>query len=192
MTPTLETARLWLRPIGLHDAAQIQAVFPQWDVVQFLASSVPWPYPPDGAATYLERVLLPEIERGEHWSWSLRPKSEPDTLIGVIGLMASEDNNRGFWLDPRWRGQGLMTEACDAVNDFWFDVLKRPVLRVPKAVANVRSRRVSERQGMRRIGQLERDYVAGRLPAELWEITADEWRRRRGSRSASRPDSAGP
>lgn len=27
------------------------------------------------------------------------------------------------------------------------------------------------------IHTVERDYVAGRLPAEVWEITADEWRR---------------
>jgi ribosomal-protein-alanine N-acetyltransferase len=29
---------------------------------------------------------------------------------------------------------------------------------------------------MRVIATLERDYVCGRLPAELWEITAEEWR----------------
>jgi len=26
----------------------------------------------------------------------------------------------------------------------------------------------------------ERDYVSGRMPVDVWEITADEWRRRRG------------
>jgi hypothetical protein len=36
-----------------------------------------------------------------------------------------------------------MTEACDAVTDYWFDVLREPVLRVPKA-ANGASRRISE------------------------------------------------
>jgi hypothetical protein len=32
---------------------------------------------------------------------------------------------------------------------------------------------------MRIIQTGERDYVAGRLPAEVWEITANEWRRYR-------------
>jgi [ribosomal protein S5]-alanine N-acetyltransferase len=32
---------------------------------------------------------------------------------------------------------------------------------------------------MRLIDVLERDYVSGRLLAELWEITAEEWRGRR-------------
>jgi ribosomal-protein-alanine N-acetyltransferase len=72
-----------------------------------------------------------------------------------------------------------MTEACDAVTDYWFEVLKFPVLRVPKAVANAGSRRISEKQGMRVIAREERDYVSGSLPSEIWEITAEEWRRRK-------------
>jgi hypothetical protein len=50
---------------------------------------------------------------------------------------------------------------------------------VGKAIANTASRRISEKQGMRVIRVTERDYVCGRLPAEIWEITADEWRARR-------------
>jgi ribosomal-protein-alanine N-acetyltransferase len=72
-----------------------------------------------------------------------------------------------------------MTEACAAVTDFWFEVLKFLVLRATKATANGASRRISEKQGMRVIERMERDYVCGRLPAELWEITAEEWRARK-------------
>ena len=72
-----------------------------------------------------------------------------------------------------------MTEACNAVTDYWFDALKFPVLRVPKAVPNIASRRISEKQGMRVIATEERDYVSGRLMSEIWEITAKEWRARR-------------
>jgi RimJ/RimL family protein N-acetyltransferase len=72
-----------------------------------------------------------------------------------------------------------MTEACQAVTDFWFDTLNFPVLRAPKAVANVASRRISEKQGMRLIATEDRDYVSGRFPSEIWEITAQEWRARK-------------
>ena len=51
-----------------------------------------------------------------------------------------------------------------------------PVLRVAKAAGNLASRRISEKQGMRLVGTGERDYVSGRLPSEMWEITAEEWR----------------
>ena len=71
-----------------------------------------------------------------------------------------------------------MTEACEAATDFWFNTLKFLVLRVPKAVANVASRRISEKSGMRIVAREERDYVSGRLPTEIWEITAEEWNAR--------------
>jgi len=72
-----------------------------------------------------------------------------------------------------------MTEACEAVTDFWFNTLKFSVLRVTKAVANVASSRISEKSGMRIVALEERDYVSGRLPAEIWEITSEEWNARR-------------
>jgi RimJ/RimL family protein N-acetyltransferase len=176
--PLLETPRLLLRPLELADADQVQILFPHWEIVKYLNAVVPWPYPPDGARQYIEQLALPAIARGEEWIWSLRLRNDPDRLIGTIGLKRFEDN-RGFWLGLPWHGQGLMTEASDAVTDFWFDVLKFPVLRVPKAIANTASRRISEKQGMRVIAVVERDYVSGRQPAEIWEITAEEWRARR-------------
>ena len=119
------------------------------------------------------------MERGEQWRWTLRLKHEVERLIGVIALMMHDNNNRGFWIDPRWQRRGLMTEACEVVTNYWFNTLKFPVLRAPKAVANVGSRRISEKQGMRLVATEDRDYVSGRLPAEVWEVTLEEWNARR-------------
>jgi [ribosomal protein S5]-alanine N-acetyltransferase len=179
-TPVLETERLWLRPLELADAEQIQVLFPHLEVVQYLAARVPWPYPHDGALTYCRDIALPAIERREQWHWTLRLKSHPLRIIGAINLMEANNHHRGFWLGLEWQGQRLMSEACDVVSDYWFEVLRFPVLRVPKAIANEASRRISARQGMRIVGTEEREFVAGRLPAEIWEITAEEWRARRG------------
>jgi ribosomal-protein-alanine N-acetyltransferase len=99
--------------------------------------------------------------------------------IGAISLHKDEWDNRGYWLGLPWHRQGLMTEAVMTVNDYWFDVLGFRVLRAPKAVANVASRRISEKTGMRVVATHERDYVSGRLMAEIWEITAEEWREKR-------------
>lgn len=70
-----------------------------------------------------------------------------------------------------------MTEACHAVTDYWFNVLNREVLRAPKAVVNERSKKVSQRSGMRLIRVQKGEYVAGELDTELWEITREEWER---------------
>jgi RimJ/RimL family protein N-acetyltransferase len=184
-TPTLETARLILRPLAPDAAPAIQRHFPQWAVVEFLDARVPWPYPADGAATYIRDIALPAMAERREWHWTLSARDwigpADDNLLGVISLMRAEDNNRGFWLRPEWRGRGLMTEACAAVTAFWFEDLDQPVLRVPKAVANQGSRRLSERTGMRLVGQGEKDYVSGPQPSELWELTRADWRARQTS-----------
>lgn len=180
-TPPLETPRLLLRPLELSDAEQIQLVFPQWEIVRHLAARIPWPYPPDGALTFIRDIAQPAIEHDEAWYWMIRLRSDHTRIIGGIDLYRREngEDNRGFWLDPAFRRRGLMTEAADAVTAFWFDVLHFPVLRTSKAAANLASRRISEKQGMRLVGTTEKDYVSGRQLSEIWEITAEEWRARR-------------
>lgn len=180
MTDVLETERLVLWPLQIEDAARTQELFPHWEIVKFLGAIVPWPYPADGALTYYRDSALPAMERREGWHWTLRLKESPQEHIGAIGLVKNEHNNRGFWLGIPWQGRGLMTEAVAEVNDYWFDVLGFNVLRAPKAAGNTASRRISEKTGMRMVGTEMRDYVSGRLLSEVWEITAEEWRARRG------------
>ncbi len=170
------TERLILRPLEVADAEQIQVVFPHWEIVRYLMNRVPWPYPPDGALCYCRDIAIPQMEREEAWHWTIRLTSEPAQIIGSISLVRGDKDNRGFWLIPKWRGKGLMSEACVWVNDFWFETLEFTVLRISKAVGNTTSRRISEKQGMRLVGHGEKDYVSGRLPSEIWEITAEEWR----------------
>ena len=185
MTPTLETSSLILRPLELRDADQAQVLFPQWEIVRYLTKAVPWPYPPDGCYTFYRDMTLPAVERGDEWAWTLRLKSNPDQLIGAISLSRSEKINRGFWLGLHWHGQGLMSEASEVVTDYWFDVLKFPLMRIPKAIDNAASRRISEKQGMRVVAIEDHDYVSGRFPTEIWEITAEEWRSGRPATSKS-------
>lgn len=176
MTPEGKTERLILRPLALADAEQIQQIFPQWEIVRHLRNIVPWPYPPDGARRFLEEIALPQMAAGEAWHWSLRLKTAPERIIGSIGLKSNDEDHRGFWLALPFHRQGLMSEACVWVNDFWFDTLDFPLLRVSKAAGNTASRRISEKQGMRLVGAHQKDYVCGRLLSEVWEITAEEWR----------------
>lgn len=175
ITP-LFTARLHLLPLTIDDAPAIQRIFQKWEILRWMDGKIPWPYPADGAETFLKGIALPAMVRGEAWHWSVRPKGELNRLIGVISLMDVPDDNRGFWLDTEWQGQGMMTEASDAVTDYWFGTLGRTHLRVPKAARNAASRRISERQGMRVVRRFQKALVSGRQDMELWEISRDEWR----------------
>ena len=181
MTPIFETKRLALRPITLDDAAATQRLFPHWEIVRFLGHNIPWPYPEDGALQFYRDVALPAMERGEQWLWAIRLKDGPPHLIGCISLNLVRDNNRGFWVGLPWQGKGIMQEACEVVTDFWFNVLNREKLRVAKAVGNIASRRITEKQGARLVAIEDRVLRMGSTKAEIWEITKDEWNARRRS-----------
>ncbi|GGG94506.1 hypothetical protein GCM10011586_06770 [Silvibacterium dinghuense] len=165
-----------LQPLRLEDAEQTQPLFARWEIVQYLNSRVPWPFPDSGCLSYYRDSALPAMAEGREWHWTLRLKEAPGRIIGSICLVRGEKTNRGFWLGMPWHGRGLMTEAVAAVNDYWFDALGEAVLRVPKATRNVASRRISEKTGMRVVERMEDGYVGGVMPAELWEQTAEEWR----------------
>jgi [ribosomal protein S5]-alanine N-acetyltransferase len=180
MIDTLQTDRLLLQPLELKDAEQTQRLFPQWEIVQYMTTQIPWPYPADGAISFYRDVALPAMKRGEAWHWTLRRKQSPENVIGAIGLVSKDGYAlRGFWLGIPWQRQGFMTEAVVAVNDYCFDALGFSALRAPKAVGNIASRRISEKTGMRIIAMEKRDYVCGKCLSEIWEITAQEWRERR-------------
>ena len=171
----LETQRLVLEPLRMEDAEVTQRIFPRWEIVALLNDKVPWPFPEDGVVQYYRDAALPAIERGEEWHWTIRLKEAPDACIGAIMVGRGAEGNRGYWLAPEWKGNGLMTEAVIAVTDFYFGELGFEVLRVSKAVENVGSRRISEKTGMRCVGTEEHGFVSGRKPAERWEVTAQEW-----------------
>lgn len=183
MTPTFETERLVLRPVSLADTAMVQELFPHWEIVRFLNVKVPWPYPADGALRFYQDVALPAVERGEKHVWAICLEETPDELIGVIELsLGDDDSNRAFWLGLPWHGQGLMTEACEPVTDFWFDDLGHDRLIISKAAPNRASSRISQKQNARLVDIVDRDYVSGRWPTEIWELTREDWQaRKRGA-----------
>ncbi|WP_263264179.1 GNAT family N-acetyltransferase [Pseudomonas sp. RIT-PI-S] len=176
--PTFHTPRLILTPLALADAPAIQQLFPHWEVVRYLDSRVPWPYPADGALTYVRDQALPAMAEGSEWHWMIRLAEEPAQRIGSICLYDQPGNHRGFWLAPPWQGQGYIREACEAINAYWFVTLKRPLMQVPKAAGNAASRRVSEREGMRLVDTAEGSFVCGWMQKHTWEITREAWLKR--------------
>ncbi len=175
MIPTLETNRLTLTPLSLNDAPATQLLFPHWQIVRYLSAKVPWPYPDDGAIQFIRNVALPAMERGDQWLWAIRLKSGPAHQIGCINLSVAPDENRGFWLGLPWHNRGIMSEACEAVTDFWFNTLKRETLRVAKSADNMASLRISEKEGGRMVCRVERNYLVGKVTAEIWELTRENW-----------------
>lgn len=176
----LETARLRLLPLALEDAPRIQSIFPHLNVLRYMATAIPWPYPEDGAEEFVRNVL-PKIERRESYFWGLRLKGhEAEGLVGVVGLTPSSDeDHRGFWLGEAFWGQGLMREAVSVVNDFAFDRLEMTEMLLNNAEPNVASHRLKASTGAEILRIEDREYIGGTFPGVQWRLTAEAWRRYR-------------
>jgi ribosomal-protein-alanine N-acetyltransferase len=183
--PALETERLLLLPLSLDDVPGIQQHFANWDVIQHLSARVPWPYPEDGALTFVRDMALPAIARGDQMVWALRLKSAPDATVGVIKYESRDSGygNRGFWLALHLHGQGYMTEAVSAFQDFVFGELGLESFFVLNAVDNPASRRIKEKTGAEFVGETESLHRNGTLRSERWVVTRQAWRKLRQGES---------
>ena len=176
-TPVLETRRLILRPPRESDTPVVQRRFPQWEIVRYLNAKVPWPYPEDGAAVAMSHTFR-ELARGEKSVWSIVLKDGPDEMIGRLDLWADDGeqrDQRGFWLDPEFWGQGLMTEAADRVTDYALIELGWPHLWLTNAEVNVASHRVKEKQGATIVSRTPRKFVYGDGVRVTWLLTREAW-----------------
>lgn len=176
--PILETKRLILRPLAHTDAPSIQRYFNNWNIIKQLSARAPWPYPDDGAETFI-RDSLPKMAAGTHCFWVLTFRGGPNEAIGVLEFSPNEgspDGDRGFWLaEPFW-GQGLMTEAVSAMNDFVFGTLGIERYVVTNALENPASRRVKEKTGARFLDRFVSSvghHFDGM--SERWEVTRESW-----------------
>lgn len=181
-TPRIETARLILRPLAPSDAPAIQRHFNNWNVIKTLAAVVPWPYPADGAESFIRRELDKIAAGEESYQWVLVLRAGAGEAIGNINFRPRADGrkgNRGFWLaEPYWN-QGLMTEAIAAVNDFAFLTLGLDHFHVCNAPSNVASRRVKQKTGAEFVGFVELPHHNGESRAEKWKVRRETWLRDR-------------
>jgi RimJ/RimL family protein N-acetyltransferase len=177
--PVLLTRRLELRRVTEADIADYRRHFVDYEVIRHLAHVVPWPYPEDGVAVFV-RETLALCDGKASWNWGLHLR-DGDEMIGVINLWRNgKPEHRGFWLGRAFWGQGYMTEAVAAVNDFAFDTAGFEELVFANALGNERSRNVKLRTGATLIGVEPAKFVD---PAyahhEIWKLTRAEWHARR-------------
>jgi len=178
-TPTLTSSRLVLRPLKITDAPSIQQYFAHWDVIKNMGPAVPWPYPENGAECFLRESALPRAEKGEAHLWAITLKGLEADCVGVMEfrLEANEEGHRGFWLAQHLWGQGLMTEAVFAINDYVFDVLGYDEIIETNADFNEASRILKQKSGgvlintrIKKNPGRESDRIS-----EVWSIKRAGW-----------------
>lgn len=177
--PIFTTKRLVLKEITEKDIYSYQKYFVDYDVIKFLSSAVPWPYPENGIEDFVTKVIIPNQGKNR-WVWGIFLKSNPEELIGCIDLWREgKPENRGFWLGKKFWNKGIVTEAVVPIIDYAFKELKFKKLLFANAVGNIGSRKIKEKTGCKLLEIQKGSFVSSEFThQEIWELTHDEWEKK--------------
>ncbi len=176
--PTLETARLLLRPFTRADAPSVQ-LYAGASEIAAMTLHIPHPYPDRLAEEWIDTHAAKWL-RGESITFAivLRGHSAP---VGAISLSLAPQYRRaemGYWLGVPFWNQGYMTEAARAVLQFAFETLRLNRVYATHLPRNPASGRVMQKIGMTYEGVLRQHVVREDRAEDLayYGILASEWR----------------
>ncbi len=174
----LETRRLWLRWPDPGDAEALAAVASQREVAEMTAR-VPHPYPRGEAASRIEDWRARNA-RGRALLLAVTLKGADRRAAGTIGvepLPTSAGLSLGFLLDPAHTGQGLATEAAQAIVDATFVLTAAADVEASVRVVNPAARRVLEKCGFRYEGTVLQDFPArgGLISCDRFRLDRKTW-----------------
>lgn len=149
LDPTIETARLTLRPMRAEDVDHLLPIFADPRVMASFGSAL---FDREQMEQWVRRNLDHQAQHGYGlFSVILR---ESGLLVGdcgleVLGAGAEAEVEFGYDVRSDHWSRGLATEAASAVRDYAFQTLKLPRLVSLIRTGNGASRRVTEKVGMR-------------------------------------------
>ena len=157
--PTLQTARLTLRPFDLSDGPRVKELAGDHAIAD-TTGSIAHPYE-DGMAERWIATHQPEFEAGAltNFAATLRESGE---LIGAIGLVIQEKHRRaelGYWFGKPYWGQGYATEAGQAVVRYGFADLGLARIVAQHFQRNPASGRILQKLGMKQEGFLRQHFM---------------------------------
>ncbi|MGF1594188.1 MAG: GNAT family N-acetyltransferase [Kiloniellaceae bacterium] len=182
MTIRLETRRLVLRPLTDDDAEAVQDYAARWEIAR-MTTRIAHPYPEGAAAAWIAGQAAARDDGSEH-TFAITPAQAPGPEarpIGVVSLRRVEPGNLelGYWLAPEHWGQGLATEAAQAMVVYGFEKLGAEALQSGHFADNLASGRVLEKAGFRANGiarqwsEARRGFVESRrflLTRQSWQL----------------------
>lgn len=167
---TLQTERLVLRPFAAGDIDDIVAAI-NFREVWATTLLIPHPYAAADAEQWVS-IATEGWENGRTASFAIVPRegAHAGRIAGGVGLSGISAEHRkaelGFWLTPPAWGQGIMTEAAQAVVRFGFETLELNRIYAGHFEGNHASRRVQKKLGFRYEGVLRQDVIKDGRPVD--------------------------
>jgi [ribosomal protein S5]-alanine N-acetyltransferase len=177
-TPTLETARLRLRPFTGADADSLFALHSNAHVLRY------WDSPPWSEPARAERFIAAcrQLEEEGTGARLAIDRDADGAFIGWCSLTRWNADRRsaalGYCLrDAAW-GHGYATEAAGAVLRWAYDTLDLNRVQAETDTRNVASARVLEKLGFVREGTLREDCVVNGDVSDSWVygLLSRDWR----------------
>jgi ribosomal-protein-alanine N-acetyltransferase len=181
MSPKLATERLVLRRFTGKDAADLLALVSQ---PSFARATPEIEATPSGVKKYIElQNSFEPFEQGKCFDLAIERISD-SKVLGLVTLVRGDHSGAeiGYALGVEHRGQGYATEAAKGLLAYGFRELRLHRVKAATTSANIASRRVLERLGMREEGQLrEATFSDGEWLDDLYYgILAHEWENANG------------
>ena len=175
MQPTLETARLRIRPYTQADIPDLVRLIGAREVAA-TTLRIPHPYTERDAKEFLDSMAS-----GGELRFAITLLTD-GRLIGGIGLRMNAPHRHaelGYWLGVPYWGQGYATEAAREMLRYGFQDLRLHRIFASHFQNNPASGRVMQKLGMRHEG-CQREHVCKWdqfVDLELYGILRQEWER---------------
>lgn len=166
------------------------------DAIQRLAAdariaattSIPHPYPAQGARDYIARQLE-DRAAGRGWAFAIMDRDELVGVCGVHGIVPGGTPEVGYWVGVPYWGQGYASFGLRLLLEFVFTNLGLERVGARVLEANPASARVLEKNGMRFVClQPNTDVTLHPLGGSVawYALTREEWRAHRDGPALAR------
>jgi RimJ/RimL family protein N-acetyltransferase len=155
--PPVRGEKVYLRVVEPEDAETIHAWYAHADTTRLMGE---WPR---SLARRRHDVDTATREAGREWYSFIICRIEDDAPIGRMDLFEIDrvNGSAGFGMaigEHRWRGQGLGTDAVNAILDFCFGQLRLERVWLVTDSVNERAQHVYRKAGMVEEGRLRRAF----------------------------------
>lgn len=167
--PTLESARVRLRPLAEADVPRVAEACSDPRTRHWLAT-LPDPYTEATARAFVRDGPV-QASLGRRVAWAVTAPGDDRLLAHISVFRLDEPLNPtggeiGYWAHPDARGRGVVSAALDLVVAHAFTPvadggLGRHRLQIGAAWGNAASRHVAERAGFTMVGHFHADGIVG-------------------------------
>lgn len=175
--PTIETARLLLRPLTADDVPDLRRWLARDEIYTY------WGRPASKGEREPELLFIdarPWVKRkpSPDFKWGVVLK-DANTVIGDLSIFDIENSRMGsvgYRFDPDMWGRGYASEALKAAIHFIFEHTELDRLQATADVRNIASNRVLEKCGFLREGTIRRGkMVSAYCDYHIWGMLREDW-----------------